>query len=116
MLNGDTMHRALLEAGIAHPDWGRIGKELGLELKGRITASLFIDRWHTHGSEMSWERLALSLEAVGGFGSAAKKAKLKTGNVMFSPCRQYATWQYVQPENIMGITILIHIIPRMARA
>ena len=103
MLNGDTMHWALIEAGIAHPDWGRIGKELGLELKEHITASLFIDGWRMHGSEMSWERLAHSLEGVGGFESAAKKAKLKAGNVMFSPCRQYAT---VQPEisNLLGIT------------
>ena len=73
------MRWALAEAGVKIPDWGRIGRELGLELKGRITASLFIEGWRNDGSEMSWERLARSLEGISRF-ELAKKARQKTGN------------------------------------
>ena len=80
-LNADNVRQALGEAGIKSPDWKRIGKELGLRLKGCITASIFFEGWQAHKSEMSWERLAQALEKMEGYGMVAKKARKKTGNL-----------------------------------
>ena len=78
-LNADNVRRALSEADIKSPDWKRIGEELGLQLRGRITASIFFEGWQAHESEMSWERLAQAFEKIEGYEKVAKKAREKTG-------------------------------------
>ena len=78
-LNADNVRRALNEAGITSPDWKSIGEELGLQLRGHITASIFFEGWQAHESEMSWERLAQAFEKIEGYGKVAKKAREKTG-------------------------------------
>ena len=78
-LNADNVRRTLNEAGIKSPDWKKIGEQLGLQLRGHITKSIFFEGWQAHESEMSWERLGQALERIEGYGKVAKKAKEKTG-------------------------------------
>lgn len=75
------MQQALREAAIKSPDWKKIGKQLGVQLRGCITASILIEGWQAHGSEMSWERLAQTLEKIPGneYELAAGKARRKRG-------------------------------------
>ena len=73
------MRWVLNEAGIKSPEWKRIGEELGLQLKGHITTSIFFEGWRAHESEMSWERLAQAFEKIEGYGKVAKKAREKSG-------------------------------------
>ena len=78
-LNADNVRRTLNGAGITSPDWKRIGEQLGLQLRGNITTSIFFEGWQAHESETSWERLAQALERIDGYGKVAKKAREKTG-------------------------------------
>ena len=55
----------LTECGIQDPDWGKIGKCLGLD--SHILSTSFFKKWHVHAHNCnpSWERLASALEATG---------------------------------------------------
>ena len=75
----DNVRQVLSEAGIEAPDWKRIGEQLGLQLRGHITASTFFKGWQAHQSERSWKRLAQALGRIEGYEKVAKKAKEKTG-------------------------------------
>ena len=67
---------------VLSPQIGKgIGKELGLRLKGCITASIFFEGWQAHKSEMSWERLAQALEKDGRIWNGCQEARKKTGNL-----------------------------------
>ena len=82
------MRQVLSEAAIEAPDWKRIGEELGLQLRGHITASTFFEGWQAHESEMSWERLTQALERIEGYEKVAKKAKEKTGICVIKKLRR----------------------------
>ena len=78
-LNSGTILLALSEAGIESPDWKKIGKELGFDVKGRINGSMLFKEWQLCGLEMSWKKLAQALEKIRGYEIAASKARQNEG-------------------------------------
>lgn len=84
VLSADTVRQALSQVGIKSPDWRKIGEELGLQLRGQITAHIFFEGWAVHESDMSWEIVSQALGRISGYESAAKKARERTGNIL--PC------------------------------
>lgn len=55
----------LSDYGIQDPDWGKIGKGLGLD--SHILSTSFFKKWQVHARNCnpSWKRLASALEATG---------------------------------------------------
>ena len=61
-------------------DWREIGEQLGLNLKGKLSAANFFKGWNEHtidSKKPSWERLAATLESMGGYWHAARSAREK---------------------------------------
>ena len=81
-LDSNNVHKALSEVLIESPDYGKIGKKLGLQLTGRVTGNILFKGWQMHGLEMTWTMLAQALNGMEGYQLAARIARQRTGIVL----------------------------------
>ena len=63
----------------APENWREIGVQLGLKLRGQLSAAMFFNGWSQKGSihKPSWETLAVALSKISGYSFAAAKARDK---------------------------------------
>ena len=79
-LNEESMVAIFSEVGVRAPEnWREIGVELGLKLRGQLSAAVFFKGWSEKGSvyKPSWEKLAVALSNISGYRIAAAKAREK---------------------------------------
>jgi len=79
-LNKDSMVAVFSEVRMRAPEnWREIGVQLGLRLRGQLSAAMFFKGWIERGSnhKPSWEKLAVALSNVSGYWIAAAKAREK---------------------------------------
>ena len=60
-------------------NWREIGIQIGLTLRGQLSAAMFFKGWSEKGSvyKPSWEKLAVALSNISGYRIAAAKAREK---------------------------------------
>ena len=78
-LNAETLCELLTEARVHSPDWKRIGKQLGLQIKGQITAADVFEAWCAKDVQASWTKLAHAIEKVEEYKHAAQNIHEKQG-------------------------------------
>ena len=63
----------------APENWREIGVQLGLKLRGQLSAAMFFKGWSERGSicKPSWEKLASALSNINEYRIAAAKAREK---------------------------------------
>ena len=81
-LDSNNVHKALSEVPIESPDYGKIGKKLGLQLTGSVTGHILFKGWQMHGLEMTWTMLAHALDRMEGYQLPARRARQKKGIVL----------------------------------
>ena len=78
-LNADTMRKLLTETGIRSIDWENIGKQLGFQLEGQLSAANFFDEWRANDREVSWTKLGNALQKIPDYQHAARNVHEKQG-------------------------------------
>ena len=78
-LNAETLRELLTEAGVHSPDWECIGKQLGLQIKGQISATDVFEAWCAKDFKASWIKLAHAIEKVEEYKHAAQNIHEKQG-------------------------------------
>ena len=81
-LSKDSLLELFSEADVQVPEnWRQIGLQLGLDLKGQLSATDFFNGWNENAStnnKPSWEKLAQALFKMDGlYRTAASKASMK---------------------------------------
>ena len=81
-LSKDSILELFSEADVQVPEnWRQIGLQLGLDLKGQLSATDFFNGWNENAStnnKPSWEKLAQALFKMDGlYRTAASKASMK---------------------------------------
>ena len=79
-LDAETLCELL--TGVHAPDWERIGEQLGLHIKGQISAADFFDAWRQKDSHASWIKLADAVEKVEEYKHVAQTVREKEGTVL----------------------------------
>jgi len=86
-LNKETLDKVIHEADILRPDWGKIANPLGFKLstQGQITASIFLEEWHTYArnSQPSWKRLSWALGNIKDYKPMVKKIQGNDGMCVY---------------------------------
>ena len=76
-LNKESMVATFSEVRMCAPEnWREIGVQLGLKLRGRLSAAMFFKGWSSN-HKPSWEKLAVALSNISGYRIAAAKAREK---------------------------------------
>ena len=81
-LDAETLCELLTEPGVHAPDWEHIGIQLGLHIKGQISADDFFVAWCRKDSHASWIQLANAVEKVEEYKHAAQTVREKQGTVL----------------------------------
>ena len=78
-LNAETLCELLTEAGVHSPDWKRIGQQLGLQIKGQISAADVFEAWYAKDFHASWIKLADAIDKVEEYKHGAQNVCEKQG-------------------------------------
>ena len=79
-LNEESMVTVFSEVRMCAPEnWREIGVQLGLKLRGQLSAAMFFKGWIERGSnhKPSWEKLAVAFSNINGYLIATAKARDK---------------------------------------
>lgn len=80
-LTEESITKIFLEADIHKPDWVKIARGLGFQLRSQHSVTSFLEGWCTsaHSSELSWENLAFAMNKTTEYRSVMGKIQSKAG-------------------------------------
>ena len=98
-LTEESIKEIFLEADIHKPDWVKIAKGLGFQLRSQHSVTYFLEGWCTsaHSSELSWENLAFAMNKTTEYRSVMGKIQSKAGMERML-CVLMFPWQFIAHE------------------